>query len=107
MSEAKFTKGEWKVTKVQERLFRVDSECGEVAKTIRWNGSESHKYNNEVEANAHLIAAAPEMYNLLKECKEVLGGTYDVNDWPANGETCCDYMMRDIEKLLAKARGEL
>lgn len=97
MSEEKFTKGEWKATKVQDRLFRIDSECCEIAKTIRWNGSESHKYNDEVEANAHLIAAAPEMYEMLDEVLNVLG--HELN--PTNKS-----YIKAIKELLAKSRGE-
>ena len=42
-------------------------------------------------ANAHLIAAAPEMYRMLKEIQE------------AHAEMD---LFQDIEELLAKARGE-
>lgn len=46
-------------------------------------------------ANAHLIAAAPEMYEMLEkvlvEYKEMLGMSQEV---------------KDIEKLLSKSRGE-
>ena len=56
MSEAKFTKGEWKVNSlVNGRAFDIsfndDGEC--IAEIIH------------IESDAHLIAAAPEMYRML------------------------------------------
>ena len=45
----------------------------------------------EVELNAHLIAAAPEMYNLLESLAE-----YDENQMHK----------KEINDLLAKARGD-
>lgn len=56
MSEAKFTKGEWKVNSlVNGRGFDIsfndDGEC--IAEIIH------------IESDAHLIAAAPEMYRML------------------------------------------
>lgn len=53
-----------------------------------------HKDNESI-SNAHLIAAAPEMYAMLEkvlvEYKEMLGMSKEV---------------KDIEQLLAKSRGE-
>ena len=56
MSEGKFTKGEWKVNSlVNGRGFDIsfndDGEC--IAEIIH------------IESDAHLIAAAPEMYRML------------------------------------------
>ncbi len=48
----------------------------------------------EYEANANLIAAAPEMYEMLNDVANKL---FDMGDVKS---------MRKIEKLLAKARGE-
>lgn len=48
---------------------------------------------DEDKANAHLIAAAPDMYKMLKECIQVFGEDND-------------YMVEEIEGLLAKARGD-
>ena len=87
MSEAKFTKGEWKVR---------GSEVGVVDKSDTQSYGmmlyiarvDEYDFSDEYKANAHLIAAAPEMYKFL--------------DYLANGRGT-DY---PIEKLLAKARGE-
>lgn len=45
------------------------------------------------------------MYAMLERARETMLNTYDVNDHPASGDTDCDICARDIEKLLAEARG--
>ena len=49
--------------------------------------------NSQSGANAHLIAAAPDMYAMLNECLQVFEG-------------CNEYMEDEITDLLVKARGE-
>lgn len=79
----KFTKGPW-------------GESGRLiygsANLIATAGSTDIEDWLEVEANAALIAAAPEMYEMLKD----LAANY-INS---------DCKISDIENLLAKARGE-
>ena len=60
-------------------------------------------HNSEAKANAHLIAAAPEMLEALRECVEALYSSYDVNDWPADGKTPQDQAARRAEEVIAKA----
>lgn len=84
MSEAKFTKGDWKVNSlVNGRGFDIsfndDGEC--IAEIIH------------IESDAHLIAAAPEMYAML----DMLVDNDGINDCSID---------REVESLLAKARGE-
>lgn len=93
MSEAKFTKGEWVVHIIPVYLNHgyASVECGDV----RIHGK--HMYNpTEIEAtaNAYLIAAAPEMYEML----EALLNDEDVRipSWKA----------LSVSMLLAKSRGE-
>ena len=58
---------------------------------------EVYRDANELGANAHLIAAAPDMYNLLQEL---------VDDWDCpDTDTLAEYAAT-IERLLRKARGE-
>lgn len=84
MNEAKFTKGEWRVERfVDDKGFDVTfSDDGEVIADYVYD-----------EFDAHLIAAAPEMYDYLLHMIE-----HDViND---------SSIEREVKSLLAKARGE-
>lgn len=94
MSEPKFTKGPWVARgSTPSRIYgmlRTDKEvlvaaCGSVIE--------------QAGANAHLIAAAPEMYELLNEAREFIAS--DPNCGPCGLGLICM-----IDDLLAKARGE-
>lgn len=85
MSEAKFTKGPWD------------------GKTVIVRGlnfiSHAHYRTDEGEANAHLIAAAPELYELLRQTEEM----FDMH----KGIDEDEYIYRqNVRAALAKARGE-
>ncbi len=86
--ETKFTKGTWSVT----GQFRLDVEGGYI--TTQLSGSLDSTVL-EREANAHLIAAAPDMYAMLKGMYETLCLIGD------DGEEA-----NEINELLKKARGE-
>ena len=68
---SKFTKGKWEVYSSTNGIGVFD-EDGELVKNIA-----DSIYGNE--ANAKLIAAAPEMYELLKEIKEQSGIQCDMD----------------------------
>lgn len=56
----------------------------------------SHAINNHdrlVEENAKLREA-------LQECVEALDGSYDVTEWPANGQSRCDIASSKAKLLL-------
>lgn len=78
MSEAKFTKGYWSV-QFGDMVFASDGV----------NNDQVAVVCNEDNKDAHLIAAAPEMYDTLQEYLDG-GGLH----------------RGDVERLLAKARGE-
>lgn len=84
MSEAKFTKGPWEY---DNRMIEVLAD----------NGAEPVCFDVCSDENGHLIAAAPEMYEMLDALC-----TYLI-DLDSLGTT---HKARQIEKLLAKARGE-
>ena len=94
MSETKFTNGEWETSyrKNKNGMYSQDVYCekGETICTCDWypvdEGSGVTSTNRE--SNAHLIAAAPEMYAMLESLQLDVEGD----------------MKR--EQLLAKARGE-
>ncbi len=88
MSETKWTPGPW----IQEDrdILSVALIDAENPKRGREVIAAAH-----IEANAHLIAAAPELYEALAEMVAGWEG-FDVNDDAANR----------VRALLAKARGE-
>ena len=91
MSETKFTKGEWHVKPCGEIGFNVCalSKGVSVYSTV--------KAVNDAAADANLIACAPEMYAMLDV---IADGLLD-----AGGFGNCK-LAKEIEALLAKARGE-
>lgn len=85
MSKAKFTKGEWSVY--------GDWAIKRKGTTEILASFEERGFNNqEGFANAHLIAAAPEMYAMLKDIAERYPNSRHIYE--------------PINNLLAKARGE-
>lgn len=107
MNEAKFTKGPWGVTHFangQMRVYRIGRTCHEpdIANT---HG------DNDV-SNAHLIAAAPEMYAMLEDLRERIGLLDEealgfVDDTPdQQGWFIREEILYNIDQLLSKARGE-
>lgn len=95
-NEANFTKGEWKI--FNERVGVVDNSdtqsfgmMMEVAYIDMYNFGE-----DQGKANSNLIAAAPEMYEMLEMLISM--PTYDAKHFLESDDS--------ILKLLAKARGE-
>ncbi len=84
-TETKFTKGEWRINDDIDGLSVAFNDDGELITD----------YVYEL-ADAHLISAAPEMYEMLETAMNILTGDDFKNEVSAI----------DIEKLLAKARGE-
>ena len=68
----------------------------------RWGGKET--YNEEVAANAHLIAAAPEMYEALERACGVLFRA-EGNGSSLEGQNFAD-AIKYARAILAKARGK-
>jgi len=89
MSEPKFTPGPWRVGKsiYQSQARVVAEKGGRVADVFAYEEDQDH-------ANAALIAAAPEMYELLDELDK------------ATTAAEIDALYTRIPALLKKARGE-
>ena len=93
MSE-QFTKGAWSAQSIGELSFNV---CV-LSKGV--SVYSSAKAVNDAKFDAALIAAAPEMYEMLKQLSQLID-----ND----GGAAIDWLIEntfDIRELLAKARGE-
>lgn len=86
MSSEKFTPGEWRVD--------IESHGIHIIPNIAWLGEKSSMERKENIANAHLIAAAPEMYQVLKRLIELTDYTELVG------------ILSDAKTILKKARGE-
>ena len=90
-----FTRGEWKSTKVDNGHYLVGCPSGLVADV----------YNNieGEQANANLIAAAPELYEALREAQEVMREMVDWlhPDCPTSSKEATNH----IGQALSKAEG--
>lgn len=87
MSEEKFTKGEWIAIVDAESCFIDTVEHGLLADLFDTDAPAV-----ESDANAHLIAAAPEMYGILRQI-QIEGGLSVARH-------------KSVANILAKARGE-
>ena len=92
--ETKWTPGPWYCVEQNKTIVRSSSAKEEVARA-------SHCYMNrgEREANAHLISAAPELYEALEVAEEALSDIADDEGWLAP-------IRSQINAALSKARGE-
>ena len=96
MSETKFTKGEW--AKRDNAIGIIDDSDTQSYGMIRFICHvDKYDFESEWQANAHLIATAPDMYKELDKLLEIL-------NHETKSVTSLDVCR--IEKLLAKARGE-
>ena len=87
----RWTPGPWFVRgfHIWQELHRDKTSRGRIADaTLVWRGSE------ETDANAHLIAAAPDLYEALERCLQMITTPNGPPDW--------DW----VRSVLAKARGE-
>lgn len=96
--ETKFTPGPWKFLK---GMFNHEGERGlgsiVTDEEIPWYIAKIEFDGTGVHANAHLIAAAPDMYELLAECLDII----EAVDPEYNQQE-----LAEGRDLLAKARGE-
>jgi hypothetical protein len=94
MSNTKFTNGEWAVSIQGLHDFKY------IAVMVPNGGFEVTNIP-DAEANAHLIASAPDMYAMLEDSRTMLRAFY------ANtGSMGAIAQVRFIDELLKKARGE-
>ncbi|AEY69679.1 hypothetical protein V19_10 [Brucella phage V_19] len=97
MSGAKFTKGPWEWVKSKnDNWSSYDLSPGILTKDT----ADGTPFGDEIDrANAHLIAAAPELYRNLEEVRKWMDED-DLGPWEAA-------FCAEIDALLAKARGEV
>lgn len=97
MSE-KFTKGPWRLDDDNELINDVGSVkiYSPFMEGFKWTGAEYH----EAIANMHLISAAPELYDALKDIVE----QWDTPNWKLTEST--SVFIEKARAALRKARGE-
>ena len=98
MSEAKFTKGPWtaKYDPQLRALIQIYSTEDRIMVAVLPDRG-TVEAMPEIEANANLIAAAPDMYEALEEVWRILDSTM-----PLSRDNGADR----IKRVLRKARGE-
>jgi len=99
--ETKFTKGEW-FTEDYSTLLNVSAKgSGSICDVDTDYITDEYVIDptEEQRANAHLIAAAPDMYELLE------GISLEARSFVDRGGKATTWL-RDAESLLSKARGE-
>ena len=113
MSETKFTPGPWYIKQSEEirspyggnvsstRITILDTPGGQYQN--RHVIAQVAKGNGRGEANAALIAAAPEMYWILEHYLDLI---QKANDGDTVAEQKIFEQTAEIEKVLKKARGE-
>ena len=113
MSKTKFTPGPWFIKQSEEirspystnvsstRITILDTPGGQYQS--RHVIAQVAKGNGRGEANAALIAAAPEMYEILEHYLDLI---QKANDGDTISEQKIFEQSADIEKVLKKARGE-
>ena len=95
----KFTEGEWEAK--TETFFGL-----QYAKVYIKRGGFDVSGAPDACANAHLIAAAPDMYKQLKEIQCFLIACSEGTMSRNNMENLAEELLDNTSKLLAKARGE-
>lgn len=102
----KFTKGEWFYDKEDGSISPASNNglsiCS-IQPMDKPNDCSRFLFASETESNAHLIAAAPAMYELLKK---FLPRDEDGNGWDFVYDEGSEYLGEEVVSMLNKARGE-
>ena len=93
MSKTPWTPGPWEVLPLQDgrRAIYTDAESGFIGDVFGWEEDDPE----QAEANACLIAAAPEMAELLEQTMIGIGMGWDLDGY-----------LLQIKELLARIRGD-
>ena len=90
-----YTKGDWEVTGSGKRIWVKDGDGVGVTPIVEICGD-----NEESEANAHLVASSPALYEALKEIAGYIGNMDDI------GKPHLTALKRTADKALAQADGK-
>lgn len=100
MSNEKFTKGEWAINNKTGTDSIINISVGDFE--IEHGCSSITLYNQDSDANAQLVKAAPEMYRLLEDMSKLMV----LLDPQTHPQIELDAVKYDIDALLSKARGD-
>ena len=103
MSDTKFTKGEWLVEPESYRI--IANEQVITSANFLMGGRTYGMAVEEMAANAHLIAAAPELYEALEAMEAHISTLLESGDMGFRDEESIEGLL-PARKALAKARGE-
>ncbi len=117
MMKAKFTKGEWSQSHRKQLdgmyITQVYDDKGETICNLSWHAVDEGNgvTSTDRDENAHLIAAAPDMYAALESHLSALSDLYalDIDDVLPEHEgefRAVHALINKTELLLKKARGE-
>ena len=96
----KFTPGKWEVADASNGELWICANRSDVIASVYGNSG------NVGNANAHLIAAAPEMYEALSDVQDVLRGICQSCDTPDSIRIKLEPLIYRGEAIQKKARGE-
>ncbi len=77
---------------------RITSSGGEICEIFALEGDDRHSKYEEANANARLIAAAPELLQILQSIVEDVG-------YGGGGALLCDQFLSRARAVIAKAEG--
>lgn len=97
--EAKYSPGPWRVAKTSKLTGAVVAKDGEVVCDPTGAG----RYEDEAEANAKLISAAPEMYALLGRLEDYFKNRH-IYGYGVE-EKVSEDLLSEIKKVMKKVRG--
>ena len=105
MTERKWTKGPWVWDKRHPFNVYSDDATGSIVSTT--DGFKyAPRHDAEKQANANLIAAAPDLYEALEKCLGSLMSNYHNEYDGVYSDSDFDNIERPYLAALAKARGE-
>jgi hypothetical protein len=100
---SKHTPGPWQFGTSSEGSFYKKNIAGADGYHVALTSSRD---DSEVDANARLISAAPELLEALRELHTIVNRAIHDGDWVVDGACDPDACMMRAEDLIAKATGE-
>lgn len=104
-TQAKHTPGPWSAVSYVNGKIALEDDQG-LGTIALVDTVHTIKDPREQEANARLIASAPELLEALELAAQALQSCYEVDSYPANGGTEQDKALATARAAIAKAKGE-